>query len=300
MSYVTVRMEPYSAPIKLSFAYGFELIGADGLRFKLGQAIKSGGNGIVFEATCLSPDGHDEGLCAVKLLRELSDVRQDRFDNEVRILTALNHPNITRVFGYGRQALGDQQIEVPWMAMTLGDKNLRQYLDSHKAPLDMPTVAGVGIQLCDAVGHCHANGIIHRDLKPANLVWATEDDRDNIFLIDFGIAKYVSEDVSGRKMDDLTSLHEFIGPANFASPELLAYARDKSHQVGSHSDLFQIGLIVWFLATNQIVAGIPSRRADPTGGALYEIVTSLLAMDPRDRLQTASETAEALKAMLGA
>jgi serine/threonine protein kinase len=297
MSYINVRIDTFGRTERLEFAYGFELYGNDGRCFKLRQAVKSGGNGVVFEATCFAPDGKDEGLCAVKLLKELSDIRQDRFDNEVRILSDLDSPNITKVFGYGRQALGAQQIDVPWMAMSLGDQNLRHYLDQNKAPLDPLSAINVGIQLCAAVEHIHSKGIIHRDLKPANLVWATDEDRENIFLIDFGIAKYVGEDVSARKMDDLTSLHEFVGPANFASPELLAYARDKTHPVNTHSDLFQIGLILWFLATNQVVAGIPSRKRDPTDGALHEIVTQLLAMDPEDRIQTATHLGEMLQAI---
>ncbi|BBO36076.1 serine/threonine protein kinase [Lacipirellula parvula] len=294
MSFIIVRIDPSGTTKKLSFAYGLELEGSTGHRFKLGKHIRTGGNGVVFEAECTAPDGTEEGLCAVKFLKELDDVRQDRFANEIRILNDLSHPNIVKCFGSGRVRLGEENIDVPWMAMSLGDVNLRQYLDEHKAPLDAITAINTCIKVCNAIAHLHDKSIIHRDLKPANVIWLTDEDRDNIFLVDFGIAKYVGEDVSARRMDDFTSLHQFVGPANFASPELLAYSRDKSHPVDTRSDLFQIGLLLWFLATNRIAAGIPSRRLDPTNGPIFEIATQLLAMDPDDRIPTAGDLSKRL------
>lgn len=295
VSFIIVRLGSTGETQKLDFSYGLELNGQDGSTFQLKKAIRGGGNGVVFEADCFGPDGTAEGLVAVKLLKELDEVRQDRFNNEERILRALDHPKITRCFGSGVVKLGWQEIEVPWISMSLGDVNLRQYLDTQRQPLDLGTVLGVGMQICDAIKHLHDKDIIHRDLKPANVVWDSEDDRENIFLIDFGIAKYIGEDVSARKMDDLTSLTEFVGPANFASPELLQYARDKTHPVGIGSDLFQIGLLLWFLATNQVSAGIPSKSRDPSGGKLHALVLSLLAEDPADRPQSTSEVYSALE-----
>lgn len=298
MSFIYVRFGKSGAPEKLDFPDKLELFGGDGSKFRLGIAIKSGGNGVVFEAEAFSPKGEYEGQVAVKLLKELDEVRQDRFSNEERILRALNHHRITKCFGSGVERLGRQQIDVPWLAMSLGDANLRQHMDSQKQPLDLKTTLGVGIQVCDAIQHLHEKNIIHRDLKPANVVWATEEDQHNIFLIDFGIAKYIGEDVSARKMDDLTSLLEFVGPANFASPELLQYARDKKHPVSHKSDLFQIGLLIWFLATNQVCAGVPSIRRDPSEGKLHTVVTSLLSEDPDDRPQSASDVQKSLENIL--
>lgn len=181
--------------------------------------------------------------------------------------------------------------------MSLGGDNLRQFLDTTKHALDIQTTINVCIQICDALTHVHEKEIIHRDLKPANVIWATEDDRDNIFLLDFGIAKFVGEDVSGREMDKFTMMNEFVGPANFSSPELLAYARNKAHPVDHRSDLFQLGLILWFLATNQIMAGVPSKKRDPTNGAIHELVLDLVGENPDDRLNSAAEIKERLEAI---
>lgn len=283
MSYINVRLSENGRTERIDFPNRLELAGEGGRRFRLQKAVQSGGNGVIFEADCLLPDGSNEGLVAVKLLKDLNSVRQDRFDNEIRILRELDHPKITKCFGAGRELLGAQQIEVPWMAMSLGDENLRKHMDNRGGPLEPRKAISVCKQLCEALSHFHDKGILHRDLKPANVVWQTDEDRENIFLIDFGIAKYFDEDVSGRKMDDLTGVTEFVGPSNWASPELLEYARDKSHPVGLKSDLFQVGLILWFLTTNRIGAGIPSKRQDPTEGRIYDVVTGLLHEDPDDR-----------------
>jgi serine/threonine protein kinase len=146
----------------------------------------------------------------------------------------------------------------------------------------MPDVVKVGLQLCDALAHVHERHIIHRDLKPANIVWG-DYQKKAVFLIDFGIAKRVHDDVSGRPLDNFTAHDEFVGPQNWCSPELLQYARDKRTKVSPRSDVFQIGKILWFLATNRIGAGIPDRKRDPTGGRLHGLVCSLLTEDPDDR-----------------
>ncbi len=288
MSYIYVTLQNGKS-FQLDFQNGHCLRNNDGGHFKLEKAKKGGGNGVVFQATAYSPSGEDEGICAVKLLKELSDKRQDRFQNEIRILKHLKHERITKCFGYGIENLGKEQIEVPWVAMELGGDNLRQYLDANKLPLGVETSVRVCRQICQALEHIHEKEIIHRDLKPANIVWRDDDDRENAFLIDFGIAKFVGEDVSGRKMDKFTQQNEFVGPANFSSPELLAYARNKSHPVDQRSDLFQLGLILWFLATNQVLAGVPSRKRDPSNGEIHALVMDLIGEDPDDRVQTAVE-----------
>jgi serine/threonine protein kinase len=113
-------------------------------------------------------------------------------------------------------------------------------------------------------------------------------------MIDFGIAKQNGQDVSARPLDNFTKAMEFVGPQFFASPELIAYARDKSHPVDGRSDLFQLGKVLWFLATGVVLAGVPTRRQDPYGGQLYQLVLALLAEDPDDRPQSVAEVSAEL------
>lgn len=127
-----------------------------------------------------------------------------------------------------------------------------------------PCIADVALQLCEATQYVHEQDLIHRDLKPDNIVWASDEASGRIRLIDFGIAKFAGENVSARPLDDFTQTGDFVGPVFYSSPELIAYKDDKTHPVDHRSDLFQMGKILWFLATGQVSVGIPSRAKDPS------------------------------------
>lgn len=266
--------------------------GVDGGVFRLGKSRTGGGNGIVFEAQCVRSVRGATGLCAVKFLRQQDDVRFDRFQNEVRIMRMLDHPSVARFFDSG-QIDFPGGYRVPWIAMELGEANLRQHVHD-TGPIRGKLLLSVGVQICDALEHVHSKGLIHRDIKPDNFVLRGKDVR----MIDFGIAKLSGEDVSGRPMDEFTANMEFVGPVFYASPELIAYARDKKHLVDHRSDLFQVGKVLWFLATGQISAGIPSTRQCPFEGKFHKLIISLLNDDPNDRPDKPSSVRTSLLAIL--
>lgn len=265
-------------------------------RYELVYARKGGANGVVFESRRHPHEwgGYDR-TCAVKLLKQQDDVRIDRFKNEIEILKNLDHPNIAAHYDSGVLSVGSAPFDVPWMAMELGGNNLRNHV-SERGPLSVKETAKAALQVANALAHFHKKGYVHRDLKPANLVWE-EGGTDNVLLIDFGIAKLVGADVSGRPMDDLTQHQEFVGPAFYASPELIAYADDKTTSVDQRSDYFQLGRVIWFLCTGKISAGIPSLKQCPGGDGLYEIVCELLQDDPDDRPTSLDDLCKTLEAL---
>lgn len=273
---------------KVEFKWGHTLTDSStGRRFKIVGAAQQGGNGVVFRAEEVDPSGTVLRKCAVKVLKRLDPVRLDRFNNELRVHKKLEHPRIAKLYGSGTDRFGGTTRVLPWAAMDLGGPNLRGYQDKY-GQLDIQTAIRVSQQTAEAVEHLHSHQLIHRDIKPANFVWADET-RDHLFMIDFGLAKYVGEDLSARQLDQFTLEGEFVGPQNWMSPELLAYARDKKHPVGQPSDLFQLGLMVWYFVTNTILAGIPSKKRDPTGGLIHELVVDLCHQDPSDRIAKASD-----------
>lgn len=272
-----------------------EVMGERGQRFRLTYAAFSGGNGIVFEGRRLTETGGIDRVCAIKLLRQQDLVRTDRFQNEIRILKALRHPYITPFYDSGTIELdsGERILRVPWMAMDLGHHNLRYHVEN-SGPLSLDETLRVSKQLCEALTYFHDQGMVHRDLKPANVVWTSEA-RTSIQLIDFGIAKYIGEDVSGRPLDDFTRTLEFVGPVFFSSPELIAYANDKTVEVDRRSDIFQLGKLMWFIATGKISAGVPNRRNCPAGGALRDLVVELIDDDPDNRPQSVRQVMDLLE-----
>jgi eukaryotic-like serine/threonine-protein kinase len=268
--------------------------------FRLRYAALGGGNGVVFTANRMRNLGVLGEECAIKLLRQMSRPRQDRFQNEIRVLKDLESEFISKFFDAGHIEVhassgGSAKQHIPWVAIQLGGPNMRQHVQDI-GPLAVPELQSVMRGVCTAVSHLHDKGYIHRDIKPDNFVWR-DDRRDSLLMIDFGIAKKFGEDVSARPMDTFTRLNEFVGPVFFSSPELIEYARDKEHPVSYRSDIFQVGKLLWFLGTGKTAAGIPSRRECPAGGKLRDLVMSMIDDDPDARPQSVAEIQTAVDAL---
>jgi len=257
----------------------------EGQFFKLGFPLKGGGNGIVFNSSKLKANRQVEFECAIKILRQRDESRIDRFHNEVRVIHELNSPEITKYYGKGVIKINSH--EIPWVAMDLGFDNLRKHVQN-KGHMNFDQLRRVGFQICTAIKHLHSHGFIHRDIKPDNFVWRSQSCED-IFMIDFGLAKRFEEDVSSRPLDNFTKTLEFVGPVFFSSPELIAYASNKKHIVDHRSDIFQLGKLLWYLGAGIISAGIPSKRDCPFGGSLHNLVVDLVQDHPDDRLQSVDD-----------
>ena len=138
----------------------------------------SGGMGEVYRAR----DRKLDRDVAIKILPEAlaaDPERIARFEREAKTLAALNHPNITAIYGLedadGTKALILELVEGP----TLADRI------AHGAiPLD--GVLPIAKQIAEALEAAHEQGIIHRDLKPANIK-VREDGA--VKVLDFGLAK---------------------------------------------------------------------------------------------------------------
>ena len=259
--------------------------------YKLNFAALGGGNGVVFNANRMVGIGTTGEACAIKLLRQQGSARVDRFNNEVRVMQNLSSPLIAKFHDDGKVVVSSQTNplqtqDVRWMAMELGASNMRQHVEDH-GPLPLKALKRASVEICDAVNHLHSKGFIHRDIKPENFVWKRES--KSLLMIDFGISKRVGEDVSGRPMDTLTKIREFVGPVFFSSPELIEYAANKKHPVDERSDIFQVGKVIWFLATGKISAGIPSKRDCPAGGKVRDLVVEMIDDDPDSRIQKLSD-----------
>ncbi len=267
-------------------------------RFELKHAVRKGGNSVVFKAYHYDA-GRYVRTCAVKLLSQLDEPRRDRFANEVEVQSALEHDRVATLYTHGEVVLPpvgekihlNEDVTVPWAAIGLGGKNLRESVES-EGPLPLPQLRVAIEDIGAAIDHVHARGFIHRDIKPANFVW--EMGKSRVMMIDFGIAKRFGDDVSGRPLDHFTKQMEFVGPVFFSSPELIAYAGDKDHPVDHRSDVFQLGKLAWYLATGVVTGGVPALRVDPTAGRLRDVILQIMSDDPSDRPSTAIEAMEAI------
>ena len=160
-------------------------IGAYTLEAPLG----SGGMGTVWKAR--RSDGRFEGVAAVKFvhLAVLDREGRERFRREGTALARLSHPNIARLLDAGVTDLGQ-----PFLVIDFVDGvRIDRYVDEHR--LDLEARLRLFLQVADAVAHAHANLVVHRDLKPSNVL---VDQSGQVKLLDFGIAKLISEGADGQ------------------------------------------------------------------------------------------------------
>jgi eukaryotic-like serine/threonine-protein kinase len=268
--------------------------------YRLKRATLGGGNGIVFTADRIGVSTNNIENYAIKLLRQLSSARVDRFQNEIRVLQELDSKYISKFYDSGEVEVVSQsdptiKEKIPWVAMQLGSENMRQHIEK-RGKFTLSELKSVALHICYAVRDLHEKEFIHRDIKPDNFVWLNEK-RDSLLMIDFGIAKRLGENVASRLMDTFTQVTEFVGPVFFSSPELIEYSRDKQYPVDYRSDIFQIGKLLWYLGTGKISAGVPSRKECPADGRLRNLVIEMIDDDPAGRPQVLEEIIEKISAL---
>src|SRR5690242_5315789 len=158
-------------------------------RFRLVRELGRGGMGSVWleEHTGLDVP------CAVKFIdkdgRDNEEMRA-RFEREAKAAAALRSPNVVQILDYGVWE------GVPYLAMEyLEGEDLGQRLDRVwvLSPGEAVYVTG---QVARALSKAHAAGIVHRDLKPENVYLTRDGDEEIVKVLDFGIAKRASTDLS--------------------------------------------------------------------------------------------------------
>jgi calcium/calmodulin-dependent protein kinase I len=86
--------------------------------------------------------------------------------------------------------------------------------------------------IVDAIRYCHSLGIIHRDLKPENLLYMTPSDNSIIKITDFGLARFVENEMATTA----------CGTPNYVAPEIIT-GKGYSKEV----DLWSIGVIIYIM-----------------------------------------------------
>jgi serine/threonine-protein kinase len=201
--------------------------------YRLTRMLGEGGMGVVY----LGQRDDLGSVAAIKILRDawLSPARRDRFAAEQRTLAQLNHPLIARLYDAG--ALPDG---TPWFVMEYVEgAPLTTYCRSHA--LALRDRLRLFRSVCEAVQHAHQHLVVHRDLKPSNIL-VTEDGR--VKLLDFGIAKQLEG--AGRPAEQTRTALRLLTPA-YAAPEQIT-----GGQVGIHTDVYALGVILYELLTGAL------------------------------------------------
>ena len=198
-------------------------------RYRLLEPIGRGGMGVVWLAS--RADGEFEHRVALKLVKRGMDTAEivARFLRERQILARLEHPNIARLLDGGVSDDGRPYFVMEYVA----GKPITEHCDA--ANLGIDARLRLFVVTARAVGHAHRHLIVHRDIKPHNVL---VDERGDIKLLDFGIAKLLGEDPDRGV---ITSAARLMTP-EYASPEQAAGGR-----VTTASDVYQLGLLMYEL-----------------------------------------------------
>ena len=281
-------------------------VGSTLLQYTVLRRLGAGGMGVVYEAED-SKLGRHVALKFLSAEAERDTYALERFKQEARAASALNHPNICTIYAI------EESDGHSFIAMELLEgQSLAEKIHGQSMPLDK--ILDIGAQVTDALDVAHHKGIVHRDLKPANIFITT---RGQAKILDFGLAKLIRErqaametiggDAPTYAAPHLTSPGTAVGTVAYMSPE-----QARGEELDGRSDLFSLGTVFYEMATGRIpFAGNTSavifseiltrnppapREFNPNiAPKLEEIIGKALEKDPDLRYQTAAEMRGDLK-----
>ncbi|MBA3541365.1 MAG: serine/threonine protein kinase, partial [Deltaproteobacteria bacterium] len=188
-----------------------------------------------------------------------------RFFNEARAASAIDHPGIVEIYDFGTHTDGRAYI----VMSLLSGESLEQRL--HRGPIPPLEGATIIAQVAGALAAAHARSIVHRDLKPDNIFLVPNElmpDGIQIKLLDFGIAKLAGDQAGDFK----TQTGMMMGTPAFMSPEQCMGKADLDHR----TDLYSVGCILF-----HILCGRPPFVSDQGTGVMIAAHIRDPAPDPR-------------------
>ena len=237
---------------------------------KLGE----GGMGDVWKAR----DTRLNRPVAVKQLKARHDAR---FEQEARVIAALNHPHICQIFDIGPDYL------------------VLEYIEGHplEGGVDAAEAVRLAMQIAEALDAAHRKGVVHRDLKPANIMVTPEG---SVKLLDFGLAKRTAGSGDTATVEG-TAIGTVMGTAAYMAPE-----QTEGKPLDVRSDIFSFGSVLYELLSGRrafhgespvsTMAAILRDQHAPLDApaTLQAIVNRCLAKPPGQRYQTVAELREDL------
>ncbi len=261
--FVSLIIEPKNLAAGTSFGH-YEIV----------KQIGAGGMGEVY----LAKDTKLDRKVAVKILNEKFAAHESnlqRFIQEAKAASALNHPNILVIHEIGAADNSNYIV-----SEFIEGETLREVLKN--SPLKLSEVLDFAIQIANALVAAHTAHIIHRDIKPENIIVRPDG---FVKILDFGLAKLVEQKAVGFEVSTVkqnqTAKGVIMGTVNYMSPE-----QAKGERVDARTDVFSFGVVLY-----EMIAG----RTPFAGDSMSETFANLINAEPKPLARFSSNTPDELQ-----
>ncbi len=269
-------------------------------RYQIIRQIGRGGMGEVYEALDLDL----KVKVALKIVRPVlaSDWKtMEYFRREITLSRRIAHPNVCRVFEFGRHS--DGRLDVTFLTMELLEGETLETRIRRKQKMTVEEALPVIRQIAEALSAAHSAGIVHRDFKPSNVMLVPGKEGERVVVTDFGLAKSLETGESALS----ASSGLLVGTAAYMSPE-----QASGGKTGPASDVYAFGAVIYEMVTGELPhrgssaiellvkrlnePPAPPRHHNPDLPARWEhVILCCLAKEPSRRLRTARDVALALE-----
>lgn len=184
---------------------------------------------------------------AIKFLHEKFSNDADklnRFIQEAKAASALNHPNILTVYEIG-EVDGKNYIATE----LIDGQTLRENL-SHKESLQLNAILKIGVQVSEALSAAHQAGIVHRDIKPENIMLRKDGYAK---VLDFGLAKLSEPEAIATGSEDATRIQVnttpgmIMGTVSYMSPE-----QARGRETDARTDIWSLGVVLYEMLSGKV------------------------------------------------
>lgn len=229
--------------------------------YEIESVIGRGGTSLIYRARHQLMDRQ----VAIKMLLWSGDALHDekkirRFQQEARMTSRLNHPNIATLYDFGVSPQGQPYLVMEYLEGT----SLESMVKEH-GRVEPVRAAKMFAQICDAIEHAHQKGVVHRDLKPSNvLVVAGENGEELVKVLDFGIGELMPN--SHQDTLNLGTSGQVFGSPLYMSPEQCL-----NKNIDSRCDIYGMGVTMFEVLTG---------RLPFIGNTLVEVMTKHISAPP--------------------
>jgi eukaryotic-like serine/threonine-protein kinase len=207
-------------------------------RYVVGEKVGEGGFGAVFRGQQLAT-GREVALKILHPYNLTDKTIIARFRREAEACSRLRNPHTVITYDFDETEDG-----VLYLAMEMLHGKSLHHLERSEGTLNPDRVLRIIDQVAEALGEAHQKGIVHRDMKPENVFIETRADDDYVKVLDFGIAKMMTDE---RGQTALTAVGQTLGTLEFMSPEQL-----RGLPLDGRSDIYALGIMAYEMLTGEL------------------------------------------------